>query len=124
MGATFGFMETLGFLSLAGIIINNAIVLLDRIEIELAQGRAPYDAVIQAGVMRLRPILMTTLTTILGLVPLILFGGDLWFGMANAIAWGLGVGTVMTLGVVPVLYAVLFHVKAPAQPITSVGVSA
>lgn len=113
MGATFGFMETLGFLSLAGIIINNAIVLLDRIEIELAAGRPPDDAVIQAGVMRLRPILMTTLTTILGLLPLILFGGDLWYGIASAIAWGLGIGTIMTLGVVPALYAIFYRVPGP-----------
>ena len=113
-GASFGFMATLGLLSLAGIIINNAIVLIDRIDSEIAEGRAPWDAVLMASVRRLRPILMTALTTILGLMPLMLFGGPLWFGMATVIAFGLGVGTLLTLGVVPVLYALLFRVEEPA----------
>ena len=64
---------------------------------------------------RLRPILMTTLTTIFGLLPLMLFGGELWFGMAVVIAAGLGGGTVLTLGVVPALYSLLFRVAPPAS---------
>jgi multidrug efflux pump subunit AcrB len=115
MNANFGFTATLGFLSLAGIIINNAIVLLDRVDLELKEGRPPYEAVVNAGVKRLRPILMTTLTTILGLLPLILFGGEMWYGMASAIAWGLAIGTVMTLGVVPALYAILYGVRQPSK---------
>ncbi|MDQ2696096.1 MAG: efflux RND transporter permease subunit [Pseudomonadota bacterium] len=112
-GAVFGFMAMLGFLSLAGIVINNAIVLIDRIDLELAEGATPYDAVLNASVKRLRPILMTTLTTVLGLLPLIFFGGEMWFGMANAIAFGLGIGTFMTLGAVPALYALLYRVQRP-----------
>lgn len=110
MNAAFGFMVMLGFFSLAGILINNGIVLVDRIEIERGAGREPLDAVVTACLARLRPILMTTLTTVLGLVPLILFGGALFYGMASVIAWGLIVATIVTLGFVPVLYTLLFRI--------------
>ena len=113
-GAPFGFMATLGLLSLAGIIINNAIVLIDRIDFEIKGGEDAHRAVVHASMKRLRPILMTTLTTIFGLLPLMLFGGEMWYGMAVVIAAGLGGGTVLTLGVVPVLYALLFRVGPPA----------
>ena len=111
MGAPYGFMVLLGFFSLAGILINNGIVLIDRIQIEEASGREPLDAVVTACLARLRPILMTTLTTVLGLVPLILFGGALFYGMASVIAFGLIVGTVLTLGFVPVMYTLLYRVR-------------
>ncbi|MGB0507458.1 MAG: efflux RND transporter permease subunit [Pikeienuella sp.] len=109
MGAPYGFMVLLGFFSLAGILINNGIVLIDRIQEEEANGLEPLEAVIRACLARLRPILMTTLTTVLGLVPLILFGGALFYGMASAIAFGLIVGTVLTLGFVPVLYTLVMR---------------
>lgn len=112
MRAPYGFMVLLGFFSLAGILINNGIVLIDRIEAERAKGLAPYDAVVTACLARLRPILMTTLTTVLGLVPLILFGGALFYGMASVIAFGLIVATVLTLGFVPVLYTLFFRIRA------------
>ena len=111
MQAPYGFMVLLGFFSLAGILINNGIVLIDRIETEQQSGRNPLDAVITACLARLRPILMTTLTTVLGLVPLILFGGALFYGMASVIAFGLVVGTVFTLGFVPVMYTLLFRIS-------------
>lgn len=114
MNAAFGFMVILGFFSLAGIVINNGIVLIDRIEIEESKGRDSYDAVVQACLARLRPILMTTLTTVLGLIPLILFGGALFYGMASVIAYGLIVATVLTLGFVPALYTLLMRVKVPS----------
>lgn len=110
MGAPYGFMVLLGFFSLAGILINNGIVLIDRIQVEEAKGLAPLEAVKTACLARLRPILMTTLTTVLGLVPLILFGGALFYGMASAIAFGLIVGTLLTLGFVPVLYTLLYRI--------------
>jgi len=110
-----GFMVTLGLYSLAGIIINNAIVLIDRIDIELAAGREPFDAVISACVQRLRPIVMTTITTVLGLLPLILSRDPLFYGMSNAIAFGLGLGTLLTLGFVPVLYSFFYRVKIPRR---------
>ncbi len=111
MNAAFGFMVILGFFSLAGILINNGIVLIDRIQIEQAAGREPLDAVVTACLARLRPILMTTLTTVLGLVPLILFGGALFFGMATVIAFGLLVATILTLGFVPALYTLFFGIS-------------
>jgi len=111
MGAPYGFMVLLGFFSLAGILINNGIVLIDRIQTEEQAGHEPLDAVVTACLARLRPILMTTLTTVLGLVPLILFGGALFYGMASVIAFGLVVGTIFTLGFVPVLYTLLFGIS-------------
>ena len=116
MRALFGFMAILGLFSLAGIIINNGIVLIDRIKLERAAGVDPHAAVVNACVRRLRPILMTTLTTVLGLLPLILFGGALWYAMACVIAFGLALGTVLTLGVVPALYTLLFRIPVKGEP--------
>ena len=108
----FGFMTFLGVISLFGIVINNAIVLLDRIQIEIDEnGRTPAEAIPLAAEARLRPILLTTATTILGLVPLYLGGGPMWEPMAIAIIFGLAFSTILTLGVVPVLYAVFFRVR-------------
>ena len=108
----FGFMTLLGVLSLAGIVINNAIVLIDRIQIEMEEnGHPPARAVIEAGQRRLRPILLTTVTTIGGLLPL-WFGGDpLFVSMAVAILFGLLFATLLTLGFVPALYSLLFRVR-------------
>lgn len=111
-GASFGFMTLLGLISLAGIVINNAIVLIDRIRIEIDENqREPRLAVIEATQRRLRPILLTTVTTVGGLLPLWLAGGPMWESMAIAIIFGLIFATLLTLGVVPVLYAVLFRVR-------------
>ncbi len=108
----FGFMTLLGIISLAGIVINNAIVLLDRIHIEINEnGLEPSRAVIEAAQRRLRPILLTTMTTVGGLIPLWLGGGPMWEPMAIAIIFGLVFATVLTLGVVPVLYTLFFRVQ-------------
>ena len=111
MQAPFGFMVTLGIYSLAGIIINNGIVLIDRIDIERAEGKSDYQAIINSCLTRLRPIAMTTVTTIMGLFPLMMNSESMFYGMATVLAFGLGVGTVLTLGVVPVLYASFFKVS-------------
>jgi multidrug efflux pump subunit AcrB len=111
----FDFFGILGLLSLAGVIINNGIVLIDRIDSERAMGTAPYEAVIKSAISRFRPILMTTITTILGVMPLILSVDPLFYSMAGIIAFGLAFGTVLTLGVVPVLYAILFRVRDEAR---------
>ena len=108
-GANFSFIATLGLLSLAGIIINNAIVLIDRIDTEQAAGLDVHDAIITASVKRLRPILMTTITTVLGLFPLILWKDILFYDLAVVVSGGLFVGTILTLGVVPVLYRIMFQ---------------
>ena len=108
----FGFFAFLGLISLAGIVINNAIVLIDRIQIELNQsGRASIEAIVAAAQQRFRPILLTTCTTTLGLIPLYLGGGLMWEPMAVAIMVGLLFATVITLLLVPVLYKILFAVK-------------
>jgi multidrug efflux pump subunit AcrB len=112
--APFDFFGILGLLSLAGIIINNGIVLIDRIDVERTAGREPYDAVVEATVSRFRPICMTTITTLLGVMPLIISHDAVFYSMALIIGSGLVFGTVLTLGVVPVLYAVLFRVRRPA----------
>ncbi len=110
-GSYFGFMTLLGVVSLAGIVINNAIVMLDRIRLEIEEhGLEPRRAIIEAAQLRFRPILLTTITTMGGLFPLWLGGGPMWEPMAIAIIFGLGFATVLTLGVVPVLYAKLFKV--------------
>ena len=112
MRSYFGFMTFLGVVSLAGIVINNAIVLLDRIDIEINEnGLDPARAVIESAQRRLRPILLTTATTSGGLVPLLLGGGAMFETMAIAIMFGLLFATVLTLGFVPTLYAILFRVK-------------
>ena len=113
----FGFMAFLGLISLAGIVINNAIVLLDRIEIELVEnGLSPQDAIVAAAQQRFRPILLTTFTTTLGLIPLYLGGGLMWEPMAVSIMVGLLFATVITLLFIPVLYRLLFRVSYRGYP--------
>jgi multidrug efflux pump subunit AcrB len=107
----FGFMPFLGVISLAGIVINNAIVLIDRMEIEQRNGRTDQDAIIAACLQRFRPILLATFTTVLGLVPLYISGGEMWEGMAISIMIGLLFGTIITLLFVPSLYSALFKVS-------------
>jgi len=109
-GSYMGFMTFLGIISLSGIVINNAIVLLDRIQIELDRGLPENRAVVEAAQRRLRPILLTTVTTVGGLIPLWLGGGVMFEPMAIAILFGLIFATALTLGVVPVLYAIFFRV--------------
>lgn len=108
----FGFMTLLGIISLSGIVINNAIVLLERIKIEeIENGFSAYEAIIEASISRLRPIVLTTLTTILGLVPLWYSGGIMWEPMAISIIFGLFVSTILTLIFTPVLYAIFYRIK-------------
>ncbi len=112
MKSYFGFMTLLGIISLSGIVINNAIVLLDRIRIEITDnGLDPRQAVIEAAQQRLRPILLTTATTIGGLIPLYLSGGPMWKPMSITIVFGILFSTSLTLGVVPVLYSLFFRLS-------------
>jgi multidrug efflux pump subunit AcrB len=112
-GAPFDFFGMLGLLSLAGVIINNGIVLIDKIDSDQAEGSEPYAAVVSAALSRFRPILMTTVTTVFGLAPLIISRDPLFFSMAVILAFGLIFGTLLTLGVVPALYSALFRVESP-----------
>ena len=109
-GAVFGFTTILGLLSLFGIIINNGIVMLSRVDQLAAETGDRARALIDGAGERLRPILMTTLTTSFGLLPLMLFGGEMWYGLTVAVSAGLLGGSLLTLVVVPCLYAVLLRV--------------
>ena len=112
-GQPFGFMALLGFISLSGMLIKNAIVLIDEIEIQKKQTDSLYQAVVESGVSRLRPVSMAALTTALGMVPLLF---DAFFvAMAVTIIFGLIVATVLTMVVIPVFYAVLFKIPSPAK---------
>lgn len=106
-GWAMGFMAMLGILSLGGIVINNSIVMVDFIETNVAEGKPLREAVALAGRVRMRPILLTTATTIGGLLPLSLFGGALWAPMTNGMIFGLIVSTALTLLVIPSLYVLL-----------------
>ncbi|MDY0131042.1 MAG: efflux RND transporter permease subunit [Desulforegulaceae bacterium] len=111
MNSYFGFMTLLGIVALAGIVINNAIVLLERIKVEIDNGHSSQLAVIYACERRMRPILLTTITTIMGVLPLYFGGGAIWEPMVVSIIAGLGFSTILTLGVVPMLYCALFRVR-------------
>ncbi|MDB1126083.1 efflux RND transporter permease subunit [Vibrio algarum] len=107
----FSFTAFLGLLSLSGMILKNGIVLLDQINIELEEGRDPYEAIVHSAISRVRPVSMAAITTILGMIPLVF---DAFFGsMAVTIMAGLGFATVLTLIVVPVMFAILFKIRSP-----------
>ena len=109
----FGFMALLGLMSLAGMLIKNAIVLIDQIDLEIREGKPPLLSVIDSGVSRMRPVSMAALTTIMGMIPLL---QDKFFvSMAVTIMFGLGFATLLTLVVVPVLYTLFFRIKYVEQ---------
>ena len=111
-GQPFGFMALLGFLSLIGMLIKNAIVLIDEINLQWAEGKELLDAIVDSGQSRLRPVLMAASTTALGLIPLLF---DAFFvSMAVTIIFGLGFATLLTMVVVPVLYATFYKPKPDA----------
>jgi multidrug efflux pump subunit AcrB len=111
--SAFGFVALLGAMSLVGMMIKNSIVLLDQVNIELDAGRSPYDAIITAGVSRLRPVMLAAATTVLGVVPLL--PDVFWVGMAVTIMAGLTFGSILTMVLVPVLYAMLYKVPVPGK---------
>jgi multidrug efflux pump len=109
-GRPFGFVALLGLIALAGMIMRNTVILVDQIDRDIAAGRGRYRAVVDATVRRARPVALTALAAILGMIPLA--GSLFWGPMAITIMGGLFVATVLTLLVVPVLYALWFRVKA------------
>src|SRR5215471_9200705 len=106
MGTPFGFMAFLGVASLIGVIVSHIIVLFDFIEEMHAHGEPLEDALLDAGIVRLRPVLITVAATVIALFPLAAHGGPLWEPMCYAQIGGLTVATFVTLLVVPVLYAI------------------
>jgi len=109
-GGAFDFMSILGALSLVGLLIKNAIVLIEEIDQQIEAGKERYQAILDAAVSRMRPVVLAAATTILGLIPLL---PDVFFvNMAITIMAGLGFATILTLIVVPTLYAILFGIRA------------
>ena len=105
----FGFMSLLGFLSLFGMLIKNAIVLIEEIDLQIEEGREIRKAIVEATLSRLRPVSLAAVTTILGMAPLLF---DAFFAdMAVTIMGGLTFATILTLIAVPVLYSILFKVS-------------
>jgi len=110
----FDFMSLLGALSLVGLLIKNAIVLIEEIDQQIDEGKPPYTAILDSSVSRLRPVVLAAATTILGLIPLL---PDVFFvNMSITIMAGLGFASVLTLIIVPLLYAVLFRIPAVEAP--------
>jgi multidrug efflux pump subunit AcrB len=109
----FGFMSLLGAMSLAGMMIKNAIVLLDEVIVNRELGKPPYQSVMDAALSRTRPVVLAAATTVLGVIPLL--QDVFWVGMAVAIMAGLTFGTVLTLVMVPVLYAIMYRIKSSEQ---------
>ena len=106
----FGFLALLGFLSLSGMLVKNGIVLLDQIKLELSQGLAPYQAVYDSAVSRVRPVSMGAITTILGMLPLVT--DDFFASMAVVIMFGLGFGTILTLLFLPLMYCSIYRIPS------------
>jgi multidrug efflux pump subunit AcrB len=113
-----GFVAILGILALLGMIARNAVILIDQIEAERAEGKAIWDAVVEAAMSRFRPIMLTAISTVLGMIPIA--PTIFWGPMAYAIMGGLLVATVLTLVFLPTLYVTCFSWRspAPARPAT------
>jgi multidrug efflux pump subunit AcrB len=109
MDTPFGFMAFLGIISLIGVIVSHIIVLFDFIEEQRECGAPLREALLKAGVVRLRPVLITVAATVLGLFPLALHGGPLWHPLCYAQIGGLTVATLITLVLVPVLYTIMIR---------------
>ncbi|MBR6373055.1 MAG: efflux RND transporter permease subunit [Victivallales bacterium] len=109
----FGFMALLGLLSLIGMQIKNAIVLIDEINARQEAGDSAIDAVVSAGITRLRPVGMAAATTVLGMIPLV--ADPFYSAMAVTVMCGLAFATVLTMIVIPVNYAIFFHLPAPGN---------
>ena len=110
-GTPFGFLALLGAMSLSGMMIKNAIVLLEEVNLQLESGKTRYQAVVDSALSRLRPVALAAATTVLGVIPLL--QDVFWIGLAVTIMAGLTFGTVLTMVVVPTLYCIMFRVKSP-----------
>ena len=108
-----GFVAILGILALMGMIARNAVILIEQIETERAQGRDFWNAIVEGAVSRFRPIMLTAISTVLGFIPIA--PTVFWGPMAFAIMGGLFVATILTLLVMPALYVIFFRVKEPDQ---------
>jgi len=107
----FSFMALLGAMSLVGMMIKNAIVLIDEFNLNLEHGSTPYDAVVDGAVSRLRPVVLAAATTVLGVLPLV--QDIFWVAMAVTISAGLTFGTIVTMVLLPVVYATFYNIHSP-----------
>ncbi len=115
-GRPLGFVAILGILALMGMIARNAVILIEQIEAERAQGREMWDAIVEGAMSRFRPIMLTAISTVLGFIPIA--PTVFWGPMAFAIMGGLFVATILTLIVLPALYVIFLQVKEPAPAST------
>ena len=114
-----GFVAILGVISLIGMVIRNSVILIEQIDMHIADGEPPWEAVISATEHRLRPILLTAAAAILGMVPIA--GTVFWGPMAFAVIGGLMVATLLTLVFLPALYVAWFRIPPPDAPREIVG---
>jgi multidrug efflux pump subunit AcrB len=114
-GKPLGFVAILGILALVGMIAKNAVILIDQIEAERAAGKAVWDAVVEASISRFRPIMLTALSTVLGMIPIA--PTVFWGSMAYAIMGGLLVASLLTLVFLPTLYVTWFRGVPPAAAV-------
>jgi len=112
-GTPMGFVAILGIIALSGMIIRNSVILIDQIDMDMAKGLHPWDAVIDATTHRMRPIVLTAAAASLGMIPIA--SEVFWGPMAYAIIGGLFVATLLTLLFLPALYVAWFRVKEPAK---------
>ncbi len=100
--------------------IKNAVVLLDQVNDNLAEGMVAYEAVVEAAVSRLRPVFLAAATTVLGVIPLL--QDVFWVGMSVTLMAGLSFGTLLTMVLVPVLYVIVFKIESPTVPVASTAI--
>lgn len=113
-GQPMTFMAIIGMMGLIGMMVKNAIVLVDEINrLQKEENASPFTAVVEATVSRVRPVLMASLTTIVGMIPLV--GDPMYSSMAITIMGGLAVGTIITLILLPLLYSTLFRIRKPSN---------
>lgn len=127
MGENMSFLSVMGFITLAGVVVNDSLIVVDFINRSRKQGMSRYESIIEAGVLRLRPVLLTTITTVGSLVPLAFFStGQAKFlsPMAISVVWGLSFATILTLVLTPCLYAILDDLKGLARRVLGFGATA
>lgn len=118
-GKSFGFVAIVGVLGLIGMMVKNGIVLMDEINLQLSEGIEPVKALLDSSSSRFRPVMMASLTTILGMIPLL--SDDMFGSLAVTIMGGLLVGTLITLLFIPVLYAVFFRISVQSEKVKPVN---
>ena len=106
----FGFIALLGAMSLSGMMVKNAVVLLDQVNINIDDGMSRYDAIIESAVSRFRPVMNATATTVLGMLPLL--QDIFWVSLAVTIIFGLAIGALITMLLLPVLYAAFYRLSS------------